>query len=163
MARAVGSIRTPASAIPLENLRRAAAVLGAVSAGLSDEDQAYLANQAADAMVGQALTVYVPPARAASPEQAEETRRFAAAAQSYAAQQLLADNATATRVAAAKALAQANVDAYMAQGDRTEKVDKRDALKKEYEASTVAEAKAKKTAKAAAKTVTYRVVPYVVP
>jgi len=69
---ALGTVRTPASGIPIENLQRAAALLRE-AAGAKGEDAGFLAGQAALAMDGSPLEVEVRPGAAEfTPEQVTE-------------------------------------------------------------------------------------------
>jgi hypothetical protein len=102
MAAELSGNGTPASRIPLENLRRAAAVLAPIvqalktgNSGMSDEDMSFLASQSALAMEGAPLAVEV---RESPAGHEEDVRRLAQQAQDVETASVAAQQATVERL-----------------------------------------------------------------
>jgi len=140
----LSGIGTPASRIPVENLRRAAAVLApvvqALKAGntaMSDEDMSFLASQSALAMEGAPLAVEVrePPAG-----HEEDVRRMAQQAQDVEAARVAAQQATAERLRVEEQLVKVQKDMQSGQGDMEALKKRREGLLLSYKAAYTAEA-----------------------
>jgi hypothetical protein len=102
MAAQLSGVGTPASRIPVENLRRAAAVLAPIvqalksgNAGMSDEDVSFLASQSALAMEGAPLAIEIREVKAGHEE---DVRRLVLQAQDVEAARLAEQQATTERL-----------------------------------------------------------------
>ena len=161
LAGKVGGIKTPASALSTEALRRGGALLAAAaSGGLSGEDRAYLAQQAALAMDGSPLAVVVPDTGAGAPSlDAEKTREQVAAAQELDAAKNETDAAVASRIKTEFELANVKSDLAAGRGDAAALAREKDRLSSAYQDAMKAEASAQTKEAAVAKKVTIIVEP----
>lgn len=131
----ISGIRTPAERIPIENLRRAAAILEPISAAmktdnpLSDEDVSYLASQSALAMEGAPLGVEI---RALPNRREEVTRQIAKQSQELGQLQMEAEAATAERLKVEERLVKVQAAITRGQGDTTSLLKEREELLRGY-------------------------------
>jgi hypothetical protein len=144
MATSLGGIATPASRIPSENLRRAAAILEAFKpktiGSMSEEDMTYLADQAAQAMEGAPLSVqiiYLPERRE------DDTRRIVQQAQDIEAARAVAASATSERQRVEEQLVKVQQNLQAGTGDSEALKNQREKLLLSYKAAYNAETRAK--------------------
>jgi len=149
---------TPASRIPTENLRRAAAVLAPVmesvrkgSAGnMSDEDMSFLAGQAALAMEGAPLSVVV----TGSTGKEEQARQVAQQAEYLEAAQEAAQQAHDERLRLETTLINVQRDLKAGKGDTKALIGERDELAASYKSALKTEKDKKEEVRKRASTVT---------
>lgn len=144
MATSLGKIATPASRIPTENLRRAAAILEAFEpntiGSMSEEDMSYLANQAAQAMEGAPLSVvitYLPQRRE------DDTRRMVQQAQEIETARAHAERATSERLQVEEQLISVQKDLQAGTGNSAALRTQQDKLLLSYKAAYNVETHAK--------------------
>ncbi len=118
MVASLSGIGTPASRIPLENLRRAAAILERFKPGnignMSEEDMSFLASQSALAMEGAPLSVVIVDAPAGKEEQA---RQLVKQAQDIEVVREAAQQATAERLRVGERLVKVQQELQTGKGD----------------------------------------------
>lgn len=135
---------TPASRIPVENLRRAAAVLDPILKafkqgdlnGMSEEDMSFLAGQSALAMEGAPLSVTIVDAPAGREEQ---VRHLAQQAQDIEAAQTAAQQATAERLRIEERLVKMQRELSSGKGDTKALSSEREKLLVSYKSAWTAE------------------------
>jgi hypothetical protein len=127
---------TPASRIPVENLRRAAAVLAPIvqalkpgSAGMSDEDMSFLASQSALAMEGAPLAIEV---RDSPDGHEEDVRRLAQQAQDVESARGEAQQATAERLHVEEQLVNVQKELQSGKGDKAALEKRREEILRAY-------------------------------
>ncbi len=140
MVASLSGIGTPASRIPLENLRRAAAILDAFKPGnignMSEEDMSFLASQSALAMEGAPLSVVIVDAPAGKEEQA---RQLVKQAQDIAMVRAAAQQATAERLRVGERLVKVQQELQAGKGDATALSSEREKLLVSYKKAWTAE------------------------
>jgi hypothetical protein len=127
---------TPASRIPVENLRRAAAVLAPIvqalkqgSAGMSDEDMSFLASQSALAMEGAPLAIEV---RDSPDGHEEDVRRLAQQAQDVESARGEAQQATTERLHVEEQLVNVQKELQSGKGDKAALEKRREEILRAY-------------------------------
>ena len=127
---------TPASRIPVENLRRAAAVLAPIvqalkpgSAGMSDEDMSFLASQSALAMEGAPLAIEV---RDSPDGHEEDVRRLAQQAQDVESARGEAQQATTERLHVEEQLVNVQKELQSGKGDQAALEKRREEILRAY-------------------------------
>jgi hypothetical protein len=127
---------TPASRIPVENLRRAAAVLAPIvqalkpgSAGMSDEDMSFLASQSALAMEGAPLAIEV---RDSPDGHEEDVRRLAQQAQDLESARGEAQQATTERLHVEEQLVTVQKELQSGKGDKAALEKRREEILRAY-------------------------------
>jgi hypothetical protein len=127
---------TPASRIPVENLRRAAAVLAPIvqalkqgSAGMSDEDMSFLASQSALAMEGAPLAIEV---RDSPDGHEEDVRRLAQQAQDVESARGEAQQATTERLHVEEQLLNVQKELQSGKGDKAALEKRREEILRAY-------------------------------
>lgn len=154
----ISGIRTPAERIPIENLRRAAAILEPVAAAmktgnlLSDEDVSYLASQSALAMEGAPLGVEI---RALPNHREEVTRQIARQSQELGRLQMEAEAATAERLKVEERLVKVQAAITRGQGDTASLLREREELLRSYKAAHAKESGTKEDARGKSGTLRY--------
>jgi hypothetical protein len=147
----VSGIGTPASRIPAENLRRAAAVLAPIlqalksNRNMSDEDMSFLAGQSALAMEGAPLAIQVTDLPSGKEN---ETRALAQQAQDIGAAQAAVERATAERLRVEEQLVKVQKELQSGKGDTGALTSQREKLLVAYKSAYASEAGHKATVKA---------------
>lgn len=144
MVATLSGIGTPASRIPLENLRRAAAIMQAFLPGnigsMSEEDMSYLAGQSALAMEGAPLSVEI---REFPAGREDDTRRLVQQAQDIETVRAAAERATTERLRVEEQLVKVQNDLQSGKGDTEGLKSQREIVLQSYKAAYIAEAKKK--------------------
>jgi hypothetical protein len=139
----ISGIATPASEIPTENLRRAAAVLAPIlralksNSGMSDEDMSFLASQSALAMEGAPLSIAV---RDLPVSDEEPTRRLAEESQNIGLAQAASERATAERLRVEEQLVNIQKQLLSGNGDNAALSNQREKLLLAYKSAYTSEA-----------------------
>lgn len=139
-----GIIGTPASRIPLENLRLAAAILESFKPGqiekMSEEDMSFLASQSALAMEGAPLSVEI---RDLPVGREDDVRRLVEQIQDIETVRAEAERATTERLRVEEQLVKAQKDLHSGRGDTEALKLQREIVLQSYKAAYNAEANKK--------------------
>lgn len=160
MVAQLSGVGTPASRIPVENLRRAAAILApimqAVKAGnmdsMSEEDMSFLASQSALAMEGAPLSVEI---RDVPAGREDAIRRLAQQAQDIGTVQAEMQRATAERLRVEEQLVNVQKELQSDKGNKQALENQREKILRAYKTAYIAEADKKAEVKSMTGKVTY--------
>lgn len=144
MVASLSGIGTPATRIPVENLRRAAAIMQTFLPGnmgtMSEEDMSYLASQSALAMEGAPLSVEI---RDLPVGREEDVRRLIEQVQDIETVRAEAERATTERLRVEEQLVKAQKDLQSGRGDTEALKLQREIVLRSYKAAYNAEANKK--------------------